>query len=278
MSEPVIVQAAITGSITDRATTPHVPMSIEENVDAAVAAWRAGASIIHLHAREEDGTPTQRVDRFVPLVEGIRAKGCDAVLNLSTGSAGGRASGAERYAVAELQPELASYDCGSVNMGDWVFSNPLPFLRDMAQTFLDRGVKPEIECFDSGHVMLARRLRDEGLLEPPLYFQFVLGVAGGAPPTLHALHMLLGLLPEGSIWSACGIGRGQLDVNLLSLVAGGHVRTGLEDNVYYRRGELAISNAQLVERVVRIAGEYGRSVASPDEARELLGLRPGAAR
>jgi 3-keto-5-aminohexanoate cleavage enzyme len=269
----VIVQAAVTGSLVDRSTNPAVPITTGEIVQASLDAWRAGASIIHLHAREEDGTPTQALDRFSPVVEALREAGCEAILNLSTGSAGGRVAGVpKRWECIELGPEMASFDCGSLNFGEWLFENPLPFLRDMARAFQERGVKPEIECFEIGHVHTALRLRREGLLEDPLHFQFVLGVPGGSPGTVEAAMFMRSLIPPDATWSICGIGRAQLAMNMLCLIEGGHLRTGLEDNSYYHRGEHAASNAQLVERLVRIAGEVGRPVATPDEARELLGL------
>jgi 3-keto-5-aminohexanoate cleavage enzyme len=269
----VIVQAAVTGSLVDRSTNPNVPMTTEEIVQASLDAWRAGASIIHLHAREEDGTPTQDVERFRPVVDRLRAANCEAILNLSTGSAGGRVAGVpKRWECIGLEPELASFDCGSLNFGEWLFENPLPFLRDMARAFRERGVKPEIECFEVGHVYTALRLRDEGLLEDPLHFQFVLGVPGGAPGTIEAAVYMRSLIPADATWSICGIGRAQLPMNMLCLMNGGHLRTGLEDNSYYHRGLYAASNAELVERLVRVAGEVGRKVATPDEARAILRL------
>jgi len=271
--DAVIVQAAVTGSLVDRSTNPNVPITTEEIVQSSLDAWRAGASIIHLHAREEDGTPTQDVERFRLVVDSLRAADCDAILNLSTGSAGGRVAGVpKRWECIGLEPEMASFDCGSLNFGEWLFENPLPFLRDMARAFRERGVKPEIECFEVGHVYTALRLRDEGLLEDQLHFQFVLGVPGGAPGTLEAALYMRSLIPADATWSICGIGRAQLVMNLLCLMHGGHLRTGLEDNSYYHRGRYAASNAELVERLVRVAGEVGRPVASPDEARVILGL------
>src|SRR5207244_5790660 len=154
-----------------------------------------------------------------------------------------------------------------------VFENSAQFLREMAQAFLDCGAKPEIECFDVGQIGNALRLRDEGLLKDPLHFQFVLGVRGGAPGTIEtALHMR-SLIPADATWSVCGIGRVQLPLNVLCLIAGGHVRTGLEDNIYYHRGVIAESNAQLVSRIARIAQEIGRPVPTPDDARQLLSLK-----
>jgi 3-keto-5-aminohexanoate cleavage enzyme len=270
MSEPVIIQAAITGSIATSAS-PNVPMTIEENVAAAVEAWQAGAAVIHIHARDEDGVPTQRLDRFAGIVDGIRAAGCDAILNLSTGSAGGRSSGDERFECLALRPEMASFDCGSTNFGDWVFQNPVPFLRELAAAIDEAGAKPEIECFEPGHIATALRLRDEGVLREPLLFQLVLGVSGASPASLeHALYMR-SMLPPGARWSICAVGRWQLPLNVLCLLAGAGVRTGLEDNLFYRRGEPA-TNAQLVARIVRIAHELDLEPATPAQARELLGL------
>jgi 3-keto-5-aminohexanoate cleavage enzyme len=271
--DAVIVQAAVTGSLVDRSTNPNVPIATDEIVRASLDAWRAGASIIHLHAREEDGTPTQDVERFRPVVDELREAGCEAVLNLSTGSAGGRVGGVpKRWECLELDPEMASFDCGSLNFGEWLFENPLPFLRDMARAIRERRVKPEIECFEIGHVHTALRLREERLLDDPLHFQFVLGVPGGSPGTVDAALYMRSLIPPDATWSICGIGRAQLPMNMLCLMHGGHLRTGLEDNSYYHRGRYAESNAQLVERLVRIADEVGRPVATPEEARAILGL------
>ena len=274
---PVVICAAVTGSITDRSVTPHVPMTTEEIVTSSVQAWEAGAAVIHLHARDDDGRPSFAKERFAGLVDGIRARGCDAVLNLSTGSGGGTFRGAERYECLDLAPDMGSFDCGSTNFNDWVFENGRPFLEDMAAAFARNDVVPEIECFDASHVQTALDLCAAGVLREPLHFQFVLGVRGGAPATLAQVAHLRGMLPAGATWSVCGIGRAQLPMNLIALASGAHVRTGLEDNVYLHRGELAVSNRQLVERVARLAGEAGRPVATPDQAREILRVRPYAA-
>jgi 3-keto-5-aminohexanoate cleavage enzyme len=272
--DPVIITAALTGAITTRDKNPHVPMSIEENIESALGAWRAGAAIVHVHAREEDGEPTQRLERFTPIVEGIRAAGSDVILNLTTGSAAGRADAEKRYECLSLLPEMASFDCGSFNFGERVFINSMEFLRNLARACTEAGAKPEIECFDVGQIGIALHLRDEGLLADPLHFQFVLGVQGAAPATFEQLLYMRSLLPTGATWSVCALGRHQLPLNLVSLAIGGHVRTGLEDNVYYHRGVIAESNAQLVSRIVRIAAEMGRPVATPAQARKLLSLSP----
>jgi 3-keto-5-aminohexanoate cleavage enzyme len=270
---PVVVQCAVTGSADrDDERRPNLPVTPEQVVDAAVGAWRAGASLLHLHAREPDGTPTQDAAWFRPLLDGIRAAGCDAIVNLSTGTAGGRSVRDERLAPLALAPEMASFDCGTINFGERIFEGDLPFLRRMATAFREHGVTPEVECFDTGHVGLALQLRDEGLLDDPLRVQFVVGVPGtGVPATIAQVEHLRRLLPPGSPWFVAAAGRAQLPLNAYCLIAGGHVRTGLEDNLRYAPGVPA-TNAMLVERVVRLAGELGRPVATPDQARELLRL------
>jgi 3-keto-5-aminohexanoate cleavage enzyme len=172
-----------------------------------------------------------------------------------------------------LAPEIASYDCGSVNFGERVFINSPTFLRELAIRMKTYGVKPEIECFEPGHVWNALRLIDDDLIEPPFWFQFVLGVRGGSPPEVKQLQHMVEMLPGGAHWSVCGIGRAQLPLGMAAMAMGGHVRTGLEDNIWYRKGELAESNAQLVARVARITAELGRPLATPDQVRSLLGLR-----
>src|SRR5438132_1687563 len=223
--DSVVICAAVTGSITTRESNPHLPITVDEIVDSSVEAWRAGAAMLHIHARDEDGVPTQRLDRFEPIVEGIREAGCDVVLNLTTGSSAGRATGAERYECLKLRPELGSFDCGSMNFDERLFENSPQFLRELARAFLDLGVKPEIECFDVGQIGNALRLRDEGLLEDPLHFQLVLGVRGGAPATIEQALYMRSLLPPDATWSICAIGRHQLMLNTLCLLTGGHVRT-----------------------------------------------------
>jgi 3-keto-5-aminohexanoate cleavage enzyme len=271
--QPVVIQCAVTGSSDpDPERRPNVPLTTEAIAAEAVAAWRAGAAVIHLHAREEDGTPTQDPAAYARLVDAIRERGCEAILNLSCGTAGSRVSGDARFALLELEPEMASFDAGSINFGERIFEGDLPFLRRMAEAFARHGVVPEIECFDSGHVGIALQLRDEGLLQDPLRVQLVLGVPGtGVPASFAQADHMLRMLPEGVPWSICAIGRRQLVMNTYCLIAGGHVRTGLEDNLWYARGERA-TNAMLVERVVRLAAEVGRPVATPQQARELLAL------
>lgn len=273
-NRPVIIQAALTGSSGGREVSPYLPISVEENVTAGMDAWKAGASVLHIHARDEDGTPSQKLEYFEPIVRGLREAGCGAILNLSTGSAGDRSHGAERYECLALDPEMASYDCGSVNMGERVFANSLPFLRDLAAAMAARGIRPEIECFDAGHVQTALRLHREGVLTGAMHFQFVLGVRGASDATPEQLMYMRSLLPADATWSVCAVGAAQLEMNLLGALLGGQVRTGLEDNVYLARGEYAPSNAVLVARIARLLEATGMRVATPAQAREILGLAP----
>jgi 3-keto-5-aminohexanoate cleavage enzyme len=271
--EPVVIQCAVTGSAeADPDRAPNLPATPEQIVDSALEAWRAGAAVLHLHAREPDGTPTQDAAAFRGLVDGIRAAGCDAILNLSTGTAGGRSVRDDRLQPLQLRPEMASFDCGTINFGDRIFEGDVPFLRRMAAAFAESGARPELECFDSGHVGLALQLREEGLLQDPLIVQFVLGVPGsGVPATVEQVEHMRRRLPPDARWSVCALGPAQLPLNAYCILAGGHVRTGLEDNLWFRRGERA-TNEQLVARAVRLAGELERPVANPGEARAILGV------
>jgi len=273
VADPVVIQCAVTGSTApDPERAPNLPLTADAIVAEALAAWRAGAAVVHLHAREPDGTPTQDVEAYRLLVDRLRDAGCEAVVNLSCGTAGGRAVRDERLDPLALRPEMASFDAGTINFGERIFEGDLPFLRRMAAAFREHGVRPELECFDTGHVGLVLQLRDEGLLDDPLVVQFVLGVPGsGVPATVDQVQHLRRLLPPGARWSVCAIGRAQLPLNAFCILAGGHVRTGLEDNLWYGRGDRA-TNARLVERAVRLAGELQRPVATPDEARAILGL------
>jgi 3-keto-5-aminohexanoate cleavage enzyme len=277
--DPLIIQCAITGSAdADPDRRPNVPVTAEAIIDEALAAWRAGATLLHLHAREDDGTPTQDPTAYARLVDGIRAAGCDAVLNLSCGTAGGRSERDDRLAPLELEPEMASFDAGTINFGERIFEGDLPFLRRMAEAFQRHGVRPELECFDTGHVGLVLQLQSEGLLPAdPLVVQFVLGVPGtGVPATVRQVEHMRGLLPPETRWFVAAAGAAQLPMTAYCILAGGHVRTGLEDSLYYRRGERA-TNGRLVERVVRLATEIERPIADVTQTRELLGLTTASA-
>jgi 3-keto-5-aminohexanoate cleavage enzyme len=274
LNKPLVISVGITGSVTTREQLPWLPVTPQEIADSAVEAWQAGASIVHIHVREPDGTPSPRVELYQETFERIRERS-EVLICATTGSGGGLFSEDERLTGLPLQPELASLDCGSMNFGERVFENSPRFLRRMAEDITSRGIVPEIECFDLGMIENALRLGDEGLLPGASrrwWFQFCLGVRGGAPCDAQTLLMMRSLIPTGAEWSVLGVGRGQLPVNLIALLEGGHVRTGVEDNIYYRRGERAVSNAQLVDRIVRFAGEVGRPVATAEDARAMLGI------
>lgn len=272
LSDPVIISAALTGSSPTKAQNPAVPITEEEIATAALECADAGAAIVHIHVRDADGKVTGDPARYAKVQALITASGRDVIVNLSTSGGIGRATDEERMAVVDLHPEVASFDCGSLNFGSTVFLNKPNFLDALAARMLQHGVQPEIECFEPGHVASALRLIDEGKLQPPFWFQFVLGVRGGAPGTVKQLLNMLDMIPPGIPWSACGIGRAQLPLGLIALAMGGHVRTGLEDNLYFHKGQLAESNAQLIRRITRLAAEIGRPVATPAQARQLLGL------
>ena len=272
--EKLIITAAITGSRITREITPHIPLTPEEIVQSAYECWQAGASIVHIHVRDPNtGQGTQDVEIFKQVVNPLREK-TDLVLCLTTSGIPGRnLPTEERLAPVDLKPELASFDAGSINLGGTVFMNSPEFLDRAAEKMRASGVKPEIEIFDLGMVITSRRMRDQGKLAEPLHFQFVMGTPWGAPATPKAFLHLYEHIPENSTWSIIGIGNGHLPMSLMALTMGGHIRVGLEDNIYYAKGILAETNAQFVDRIVRISREYGREIATPAEARDILSLR-----
>jgi 3-keto-5-aminohexanoate cleavage enzyme len=270
---PVIITAALTGSRITKEQTPAIPITPEEIAAEGVAAWKAGAAVAHIHVRDPDtGQGAQDMDAFRAVVETLRAE-TDLILCLTTSGIPGRnLPTAERVAPLALHPEMASFDAGTIQMDAGLFVNEPEFLDALAAEALARGVKLELECFTTEMIGTALRYHDEGRIPAPLHFQFVTGTRHGMPSTAQALVEAVGLLPEGSTWSVIGVGRNQTPMAMLALAMGGHVRVGLEDNIHYHRGQLATGNAQLVERAVRLAGELGRRVASPGEARRILAL------
>lgn len=270
----LIVSVATTGSWPTKQMTPYVPTTPEEIASSAIEAWREGASIVHIHVRDDDGKVVCDPERYRRVMELIREAGCDMVVNLSTSGGAGGASEEARLAVVDLRPDLASFDAGSMNFGERVFLNSPDFLVRLAGRMMEKRVKPEIECFDTGQIDNAVRIINQGLIDPPYWFQIVLGVKGGASPSPRQLLHMVDMLPAGAPWSVCAVGRDQLPMNTMAIAMGGHARTGLEDNIYYKKDELAHSNAQLVARVVRIGRELGREIASPSDARSILGRPP----
>ena len=237
---PVIITAALTGSRISRAQTPSIPITPAEIAAEGIAAWRAGAGVLHVHVRDAaTGLGTQDVAVFREVVDVLRAE-TDAILCLTTSGIPGRnLPTAERIAPLALRPEMASFDAGTIQMDAGPFVNEPEFLDALAAEALARGVKLELECFDLGMVRTALRYHDEGKIAAPLHFQFVTGTRHGMPPTAAALVAAVELLPAASTWSVIGVGRTQTPMAMLALAMGGHVRVGLEDAIYFRRGELA---------------------------------------
>lgn len=272
----VIISAAITGSSPNRDRNPNLPLTQTEVVSAALDCWRAGAGVIHLHARTEDGAPTIDGDCYRVVMDRIRAAGCDVIFSISTGDVGGRVSLEERFQLLELKPEMASLLCGSLNLGEKrVYVNPYEFIARMCKRMSEIGCTAELEIFDAGMMATTLRLADEGMLTRSAVWQFGLGSQGAAPADAGTIAYLVPRVPRGAPWFLLGRDDNQIRMNLIALALGGHIRTGFEDNAHYLPGQLASSNAQLVERVARLANEVGRPVASPSEAREILGIRKG---
>jgi 3-keto-5-aminohexanoate cleavage enzyme len=271
---PLIVTVAAVGAELTPEQTPHLPITPEQLGETAALCQAAGASMIHVHCRNDDGTNTADVARFRDALAAIRANS-ELIVQFTTGGAIGMTV-AERAGPLQLRPDMATLTCGTVNFGDDVFENSFPIMRGILAEIVRYGVQPELEIFDAGHLTNAKRLAAEGLLRFPAHVDFVLGVPGGLDASVRNLVHLVDALPSGCTWSVAGIGRDQLPMATVAIAMGGHVRVGLEDNIYYSRGRLA-RNDELVARVARIGAELGRPVASPAEARDLLGLPAPAA-
>lgn len=285
--EKLIITAAVTGSITMREQNPNIPYSTREIADAALAAWRAGASMVHLHVRDaRSGLCKQDPDLFRELIQKIRSES-DVIINVTTGGAPG-ISIQDRIAVIPalssdpaVSPEMASLNCGSLNFGllsrkqrtfilDTVQMNPWGAMLNFADIMKENHVKPELEIYDSAMINNALVLKSLDALNEPLHFSFVLGVLGGMQPSIENLVFLKGGIPRNASWSVCAVGLPIFTLAPAAIGMGGHVRVGLEDCVHIAKGVLAKSSAQMVEKIVRIASEMGREIATPKEARELL--------
>lgn len=273
MTTPAILTAAICGAETTRAMTPHLPITADELAAEAARCAQAGAAVVHLHVRRDDGTPTQDRALFQKAIDAIRAR-CDVIVQTSTGGAVGM-SAEERAQPLDCRPEMASLNAGSLNFGDEVFMNPFPMVREFARRMRERGIVPELECYDAGHVDSCLMLAKEGAIAAPFHFDFVLGVKGGMAASEENLRFLVSKVPAGSSFNVAGVGRFQLPMAKLSLELGGHARCGLEDNVYLSKGVLAKGSWELVEAVAGLARAAGREVATVAQARELLGIRKG---
>ncbi len=274
--EKLIISCCICGAEVTKENNPAVPYTVEEIVREAKSAYDAGAALIHLHVRWDDGTPTQDKGRFQECVDAIRKVCPDVIIQPSTGGAVGMTD-LERLQSTEITPtpEMATLDCGTCNFGgDEIFINTDNTINNFGDIMKERGIKPECEVFDKGMIDLALKAAKKGHIDYPMHFDFVLGVQMTA--TVRDLVFMAGSVPPGSTWTATGIGRTCWDIVAATIALGGHVRVGFEDNVYMSKGVLAKSNGEMVERVVQMAKLMNREIATPDEAREILGLKPRA--
>jgi uncharacterized protein (DUF849 family) len=290
MADKIIITCAVTGSAPTPDKNPAVPVTPEEIADSALAAHEAGAAIVHLHVRDpKTRRPSLDPALYRAAVARIRASGSDVIINLTTGPGASFVPGEDDPAdgraqskfvrpevrvqhVEELRPEICSLDIATMNRPDRVFLNTPQHLTEMARRIKAAGVKPEIEVFDIGHIELARHLLDTGVLDSPPLFQLCLGTAFGAPARVETLIHMRDLLPDGATWAAFGISRWEMPIVAAAIQLGGHVRVGLEDNIYLERGVLAPSNAALVDKAAQIIRLVGYEVASSNEARAILGL------
>lgn len=269
--EKLIITVALTGAEVTREHQPNLPLTPDEIAEAAYEAYKAGASIVHVHARDEEGNPTQDYNVYKEIKEKIEEK-CPVIFQPSTGGAVWH-SPEERLQPVELSPEMATLSAGTCNFGSDVFMNTEEYMEKFAKRMQELNVKPEIEVFERGMINNALKLVKKGLIDTPLHFDFVMGVPGAITGEVRDLLYMKESIPEGSTWTVAGIGRYQLPLATTAIILGGNVRVGFEDNIYYKKGEIAKSNAQLVERIVRLSNELGREVATPDEARRILNIK-----
>jgi 3-keto-5-aminohexanoate cleavage enzyme len=267
--DPLIITVAPVGAEVTPEQTPYLPVTPAQLGETARAIRAAGASIVHVHCRNDDGTNTHDVARFRAASDAVRANS-DLIVQFSTGGAIGMTP-EERVAPLQLRPEMATLTCGTVNFGDEIFENSFPIMRAILAAMKRYAVAPELEIFDRGHLSNVQLLERSGDLSLPQHVDFVLGVPGGLDASVGNLVDCVRALPAGCTWSVAGIGRMQLPLAVTAIAMGGHVRVGLEDNLYYERGRLA-RNEELVARVVRVAAELGRPIATPAQARAILRL------
>lgn len=276
MSDPLIISVAITGSIPRKRDNAAVPVTPTEQIESTHEAFEAGATLVHIHVRDDAEQPSSDPERFALVQEGVRKHCPGMIIQFSTGGRG--RSQAERGAMLHLRPDMASLATGSVNFPTSIYENPPDFVDGLAQAMLDYDVKPEIEVFDLAMLYNAATLAKRGLLRTPPHVQLVMGIQNALPARRSVLTFFLqelrALFPDAT-WVAAGLGRHQFEVNQWCLEEGGHCRTGLEDNIKFDQTRLAVSNAELVTKITAICGEYGRRVATTGEARAMLGLRAG---
>jgi 3-keto-5-aminohexanoate cleavage enzyme len=266
----LIITVATTGSLPKKKNNPHVPITPAEIIETGVRCEAAGASIIHVHVRNlDDESPATDYGLFEEVYDGLKSR-TNLIIQISTGGRAGMAY-EQRCERLKLKPEMASLTTGSVNFPDSVYENSPQLIDNLAADMKKYGIKPEMEIFDTSMINNALVLVEKDLAAPPLHFDFVMGLKGAIPASVENLVHLKNSIPPDSSWTTTGIGAAQLVMNTHAILMGGHTRVGLEDCIYYRRGELA-TNERMVERIVRLSNEFGREVATPDEAREILHL------
>lgn len=279
--DKMIITVAITGGAHGKSANPNIPEQPEEQIEAAIECWNAGASMVHIHVRDKDGKGVQDPELYRKVKEGIRARGCDMIINFTTGGTAGMTA-AERLQSIDAGPEMGSLNMGTLVWGPmpdgnyYLASNPPNEVEWFCREMREKGVKPEMEVYSGVMMQEVDLLIKKEVLEKPYWINFVFGVPGQGSmrATWQNLTHCVSLLPPDSNYTVCGIGTAQLPMTSLAMVMGGHVRVGMEDNISYAKGEPVKSNAQLVERVVRQAKEIQREIASPEEARKIIGLKP----
>jgi 3-keto-5-aminohexanoate cleavage enzyme len=273
VTQPTIITVAITGALPRKAQTPAVPVTPSEQIESTHAAYEAGATVVHIHVRNKDESPSSDPELFALVQAGVNKHCPGMIVQFSTGGRG--RSQNERGRALALKPDMASLATGSVNFPTQIYENPPQLVEDLARAMLEFDVKPEIEVFDLAMLYNARDLAERGLIKRPLQVQFVMGIPNALPARRRVLEFLVAelkdIMPDAT-WAAAGIGRHQIEVNRWTLELGGHLRTGLEDNIKFDRERLANSNAELVGRLAAMCGDYGRHAASAQEARAILGL------
>ena len=293
MQRKVMISCAVTGSADTPGRNPAVPVTPRQIADSAIDAAKAGAAIVHIHVRDpKTARPSMDLALYREVVDRVRASGTGVLINLTTGPGARFVPGSEDpekpgpgttmkrpaervHHIVELKPDICSLDMGSLNMGPHVFINTPSHLETMAVEIRDAGVLPELEVFETGHLLLAKRMIENGHIKPPGMFQICLGISWGQPATPEAMSYMRTLLPAGSPWFAFGISLHQFPMAAQAVLLGGHPRVGLEDNIYLEKGKLAPSNAALVEKAARIVEVLGDIVATPADARQMLGIAAG---
>ncbi|WP_422485659.1 3-keto-5-aminohexanoate cleavage protein [Gudongella sp. DL1XJH-153] len=268
--EKLIITVASVGSLPTKKETPYVPITPDEIAQDALECYEAGATVLHVHARTPSGDNTHDVALFEEIHEKVKNKVPEMIVQISTGGRAGLGFESRNRGLF-ANPEMASLTTGSVNFPNMVYENSPILVRELAIMMAERNIKPEIEIFDTSMIKPALELCEEGIIKEPLYFNFIMGLKGAQDAKFSQLSHLLSLIPKDSQWNISGVGRHQIFTSFLGICLGGHVRVGLEDNIYYSKGVLA-RNSDLVKRVVRLSKEYGREIATASEAREILKL------